>query len=352
MRQLFIPAPEAYGLYLKLNRLFSFESAGYRIFLIIGARGRGKTYSVKRLCTKDKIYNNDDMVIIRDSESACDEICKDNGIKFFGDVFNTEKALKKHSFSIENFTIKIDNQKAGDVIPLSTYHKFKGNYFNIRNFFFDEFIEEKQQAYRGNRARQFANTVETICRLSPRARIILTGNSLDLGNDILEILGFKLNNNKFGYYLIPEKKAVCYYAPNSKEFEEAKMESLSGLITKGTFLDDSMNKNTFENSQSLIFEKRKPCTLYGIYYSPEGVPVRLYEAKDGSEFYACKDLNSKSYNYMRYVFELDKVKDGKIFASKQMKDYLQRLYTNKKIKFESNYLCNVFVSILNGTKKK
>lgn len=352
MKQIFIPAPNASGVHIKLNRLFSFESSGYRIFIVIGARGYGKTYSTKRTCAKDKIFQNEDMAIVRDSESACEEICKDNGIKFWGDVFGKDKGLQKHSYKIENSTILIDNKIAGNVIPLSTYHKFKGNYYNIRNFLFDEFIEEKQQVYRGNRARQFANTVETICRTNPRARIILTGNALDLGNDILEILGLNIKNEQFGYYLIPEKKVVCYYAPNSPEFNEAKNESLSGLITKGTFLDDNMNNNSFDNENKLIFEKRKPCSLFGIYYSLENVPVRIYQAKDDSEFYVCKDRNEQSYSYMRFVFDIGQVNNNRKFADKKVKDYLHKQFVNNKMKFESNFIYGVFLSILNGTKKK
>lgn len=350
--QKFIPidANQIHGEYISLNRLFSFDWA--RIFICIGARGYGKTFASKRKCLKTHKYDKLKFIILRDTTSACEEICANGGYKLFNDVFSLP-FLKNDSYDIIKNTILINGHNAGEVIPLSTYYKYKGNsYKDVGWVLFDEFIEESVQAYRGNRARQFANSLETIIRSNKHTRVILTANALDVGNDILELLNIHIKNKQYGFYINEEKKTVCYYAPNSKEFEERKKHSLSTIITKGTFLDDEMNLNSFENNACEIFERRKPCVLEGIFYNNEGECVRLYRAKNGGEYYACKDINPTSNNYLRYVFNAKQVDENKILVEKNMRDFLKNLLKSKSVKFESQYIFNVYCSIVNNTLKK
>lgn len=73
-------------------------------------------------------------------------------------------------------------------MALSTFHKLKGNTFTeIKTIVFDEFIPEVGEVVRGDRARQFVNTVETICRLSKDTVIIMLANALDKGDRILNL---------------------------------------------------------------------------------------------------------------------------------------------------------------------
>lgn len=339
------------GLYINLNYLFSHNK--YRIFIIIGARGRGKTYRGKKLLVKDKIYKNGDFCVLRDSKTACEEICKEKGVKFFADVFKNE-TLSKHSYSIEDFIIKIDDKYSGEVIPLNMYYKYKGNFYDVKNVFFDEFIPEENQIYTGDKARQFVNSIETITRLSPTARVILTANALDLGNEILDILGFtsSLANGKFGYYFNPDKDAILYYAPNSKEFEEAKANSLSGKIAKGTYLEANLINNQFENENNIYFEKREACDLFGIYHNEQDEAIRLYKRKGKDEYYCCKDINSKTYEYMRYTFDLKNVKNNRKYGSNILLNKLKNLYANHQVLFQTKYVFKIFMSILTKTKRK
>lgn len=348
--QRYIPVKpsELHDKYINLNKLFSFEWAS--TFGVIGARGYGKTYKIKKKITKDFIFNGDKFVVIRDTIDACEKIAEQKGIKFFGDIFQ-EPCLSKHTYSIDGFAITVDNKLAGEIVPLSAYYKYKGNYYDAKNIFFDEFIAEDVQAYRGNRARQFANTIETIVR-DRKARVYLSANALDLGNDILEMLGIHIKNKQYGYYINKEKKVVIYYAPDSAEFLERKQNSISGTMTKGTFLDANMNHNEFERGECEIFERRKPCNLYGIYYNNEDECIRLYKSNDTNEYYVCKDINSNSYLYMRYVFNAKQMSTNRKYANNDVRKFLQGILYNKQVKFESKYVFGVYCSICNNTLKK
>ena len=348
--QKFIPIPELHGEYISLNKMFSFNWA--RIFVVIGARGYGKTFASKRKCLKCFKYEKLRFVVLRDTTAACDEICDNNGYKLFNDVFSLP-VFKNDTYAVQKTTIMINNKNAGEVMPLSTYYKYKGNsYKDIGWILFDEFIEESVQAYRGNRARQFANTLETIIRDNKKTKIILTANALDLGNDILELLGINIQNGQHGYYLNKEKQVVVFYAPNSPEFEERKRNSISSKITAGTFLDASMNKNVFDDTGCKIFEKRLPCGLFGIYYNNEGECFRLYKANKENLFYVCKDINSKSYSYMRYVFNAKQASNERILVESNVRSWLKKLLQQKLVQFESQYIFGVYCSVVNNTMKK
>lgn len=352
MTTIYIPVnPEQLkGKHIDLSRLLSFSWA--RVFGTIGARGYGKTFGAKKILAEDFIFDGKKMVVIRDTIEACEKICEQDGQKFWGDVFSIIPKLQKHTFKIEGTTIKLDNKLAGEVMPLSAYYKYKGNYYDADNILFDEFIEEKQQAYRGNRARQFVNTIETIIRARPHARVIMTANALDLGNDILELLDINIKNGKYGYYLNKDKGVVIYYAPDSREFIESKQNSVAGKLAKGSFLEANLIHNEFENDTCIIFEKRKKCGLFGIYYNADNECLRLYKSDDGTTYYVCKDINSKSYGYMRYVFNTHQIGANRKFAGTNIKNFLKQILTSGKVQFESKYLFGVYNSIINNTLKK
>lgn len=335
-------------MYYKLNKILSYCFA---IMLFIGARGRGKTYSIKSLFFKDFKYKGKMFIVIRDTIAAIDELKKDNGFKFLNDIMD-KPCFKKDKARIEGDSIYFNDKLAGYLIPLSAYYKYKGNaYSKVKNILFDEFIPEKQQSYNGSKARQFLNTIETIGRLRTDLRVFLTANAIDAGNEILELFGFiGIKSGMFGIFKNKEKNAILHYIPNNKQFDEAKQKSIAGSMAKGSRFEDSLTLNKFEGDAFEIYEKRKPCSLYGIYYNGEGDAIRIYEAKDGSEYYASKDINNNSYNYMRYVFTLDQVASNRQFATKETRDYLTSLYINKILKFESNYILKVFQSLINNRK--
>lgn len=330
-------------MYYNISYIMSF--IGFCIYLIIGARGIGKTFSIKKHIIKDFIYKGKQFIIIRDTQEACEELAKDNGSTFFDDVCQKVNPFKKLIIEVKNFVIYINSKEAGRIMPLSMFYKFKGNsYPNVYNIFWDEFIPENCQRYIGNRARQFVNTIQTIGRTRKDYKIFLTANALDVGNDILELFNFNIKG--FGIYKNKKKQAILHYAANNPDFDKATEESIAGKIIAGTFLDNSINKNIFENDSAQLFEKRKACDIYGIYYNSKNECFRLYKSKEDVIYYVCKDVNPDSYNYMRYVFKHEQVDANRIFADKSVKDFLKRIFEAKQVLFENKFLINVFVEAI------
>lgn len=339
--QEYIPIDQVHGSYIRLNRLFSFTFAN--VFAIVGAQGYGKTFASKRLCVKDFLFDNKQFIILRNTDDECQRLCKDHGQKIFDDL----QVWKTFDYDAQGGTLFINKKQCGEVIPISTYYKNKGeaSFSKVGNVLFDEFIKEGQQRYNGDRAKQFAKLVEVTTR-DRKARLILTANALDPGDTVLELLGITIKNGAFGYYINREKGVVLYYAPNSKEFEERRKNSISWKLIKGTYLDDSMTQNKFEGAEFQRFDKRPPVDIFGIYYNDEGNCFRLYKEKNGNNYYASRDINSKSLNYMRYVFNSSQAGENRVLKGTQTKKFLKNLLAAKKVYFESKFIFNVYCSII------
>lgn len=340
--QEFIPITEVHGAYIRLNRLFSYSWAS--VFAVVGAQGYGKTFASKRCCIKHFMHDNQQFVILRNTDDECQRLCKDNGDKIFEDICH---AYKKFEYSTNAGTMFINGKKCGEVIPISTYYKNKGeaSFDNVGWVLFDEFIKEGQQRYNGDRAKQFAKLVEVTTR-DRKARLILTANALDPGDPVLELLGITIKSGQFGYYLNHEKGVVLYYAPNSQEFETRRKNSISWKLIKGTYLDDSMAQNKFEGADFQRFDKRPPVDLIGIYYNNEGNCFRLYREKHGNKCFASRDLNPKSCAYMRYVFNSSQAGKDRVLRGTPTKKWLKDLLASKKVYFESSFIFNVYCSII------
>lgn len=340
--QEFQPVKDVHGEFINLNRLFSYSFAN--VFAIVGAQGYGKTFASKRLCVKDFLYDNKEFIILRNTDDECQRLCKDHGDKIFEDLVISYKPFE---YDAQGGTLFINKKKAGEVIPISTYYKNKGeaSFSNVGNVLFDEFIKEGQQRYNGDRAKQFLKLVEVTTR-DRHARLILTANALDPGDTVLDLLGISLKNGQFGYYINREKGVVLYYAPNSPEFEKRRKNSISWKLMKGTAYDDSMAQNKFEGADFQHFDKRPPVNIFGIYYNADGNCFRLYKEKDGDKFFACKDINPNSCNYMRYVFKSSQAGKDRILRGLQTKKFLRELLASKKVFFETKYIFNIYCSVI------
>lgn len=330
------------GAYISLNRLFSFKA---QIYGVIGAKGYGKTYRLKRYCVKRYIYEGKEMTIIRDTDEALKKLKSNSGESFFNDIMRAVP-LNKHTAGFEGDNILIDGNKAGQVMPLSGFFKYKGNSYTLGTILFDEFIPERTQVRRGDPAYQFLVTVDTFIRDDPSVRVLLTANSLDMGNDILELLGVEIKNGQFGYYYNPSKRACIYYAPNSPEFIERRAKSLAFALAKDTVYESSVSKNEFESQAVKLFSKRLPCQVYGIYYTKDGDCFRLYRANGKNLYYVTKDINPDTNLYLRYTFVLSQVGPHRKYAGKDTIEFLRSLFISGRIEFESNYILSRFMSVI------
>lgn len=321
------------------------DSYGCHIETIIGARGIGKTFGAKKKCCKAAKYDGKHFAWIRDSESACDKIRANNGADFFKDLahhwrndfFDLSKCYIKQD------VIYLNGVYAGKLLALSTYYNNKGNVFDdIDIVVLDEFIPEKIQANRGSRARQFLNTIESIGRTRDDFKIILLANSLDLADDILDILDVKITD--FGFYVNRDKDVVVHYAPNNPAFDSVHEKSLSGKLIKGTQFEDQIVKNKFDINEIEYFDKRPPkCNFMCILHNDYGC-CRLYE-RNGF-IYVDHDLDPNWRKDLRYVNEIRDVTPYRHLMPKNQLDNLRAYLEHNRVQYKNATLRKVFIEFV------
>lgn len=333
------------NIFYKLNKVLSYCWAW--LIILIGARRRGKTYSVKKWLLNGWVYKKEQFVIWRDTQDECELICKDDGLEFWGDITSKEKKFKNLNIKMAKNTIIINNEVAGFVLPVSLYQKFKGTqYEKVKRGLYDEFIREKGIRYNGNRIMQFLNMILTVYSYRKDFKLILTANALDKGDTLLsDILNFKIK--EFGLYMNKQKGVILDYIPNNEDFINYQKNGNAYKLIDGTRFADNLIDNKFlDNNEGQFYTTRKSCDLYGIYYNRDDVAIRIYQSRDGSEFYASNDTNPNTANYMRFTFNIKQANNRIRLADNKEKKFLQELFKNNLLFFENKYIMNVFKEII------
>lgn len=172
-----------------------------RVFYIIGARGVGKSYSVKKhvirnFLERDElfIYNKRWTTETQTGEliNIFDDTCEDNDVKqWFIDYAERKNIKDVYSFHIlpkagnfylvgelENGSLKWFGE-CGKITCVSRASKVKGNVLNLKytSVVFDEFITDEGYFHGRKEPEQFAKIVNTAGRSNnPDLRIYMIGN--------------------------------------------------------------------------------------------------------------------------------------------------------------------------------
>lgn len=324
-------------MYYLYNKVLSY---GYEIIAVIGARGIGKTYGAKRKIIKDFIHRGSMFIWLRDNENALLKIKANRGAKFFSDV---RKEFTQLDAYIEGETFFINGKPAGYLLATSTFYNHKGSDFSdIKNIVFDEFIQEKGQRTNTTRVAQFLNMIETIGRTRNDYRVFMLANSLDRGDEILQLLGVKIKD--FGIYLNKKKRIVVHYCANNPVYDKAHKDSIAGRLITDTALENEIMANKF-NSDNKMFYDKKPSgsKLFCILHSESG-SCRVY-MKD-SVLYVSKDFNFNNNTKYRYVNDINMINSNSNLIPDSFLDSLKRIYILKQVLFENDFVKNIYVEFI------
>ena len=327
------------SIYYRLRKTMSFNCS---INFIIGARGRGKTFSVKEFVTKDFINNNNKFVWIRDTVDAKKELCDNDGAKFFQD-FSLMKNSKFISGAIKKSEFLINEKHAGTCLPASVFQRYKGNSFqDIKNIVYDEIIREKGRISNKNNLWATINTFSTVARAKDNVRIFAMANALDKGDDFLHFLGVELKD--FGFYINREKSVCIHYADNSSSFDKVNSKGVIGKLIIGSPLEDNLMASKFLTESNLTFNKLPTKAKLLLIIETPLQNARIYQAE--GKLYVTDDVNKETYKNKRYVIDLINASRTKPVLSLYHKKMLKENIYKNNILFCNNYYHKFLLSLV------
>lgn len=325
---------DSVDVFYKLRKIMSYNLP---IMIIIGARGMGKSFSVKEYVLNDFVNNKDHRFVwVRDTAESVEKLTQNNGIKFTEDIELMNNSKLKE-VKINKGVCVVNNTIAGEFMPASIYQKFKGSsYQKCYNLVIDEFIPEKSTV-RKISAEAIINTMSTIVRSRNDGRVFMMANAIDRADPFLDALGVELGD--FGFYINREAGVVIHYADNSAKFNSMNSQGIVGKLMLNTNMKqyaDNIMFASFNDDNTLLFERMPTkCKLFIIIETPLQ-QARIYQGEGC--LWVTTDVDNTMYLNKRYVINTNDAKMFKPVLPQKIKKTLKENLQNNRFRFQSNFL--------------
>lgn len=274
-------------LYYNPNKMLSYNRI---LNFIIGARGIGKSYSMKEYPIKRFIKHGEQFIYVRRYKPE---------LKKLGNYFNDiMQAFPEHTFKVKGRELYIDGKLAGWAIPLSAWQSEKSNaYPNVTTVIFDEFIREKDNSgYLPNEVSSLLNLMDTVGRMRENFRVICLSNAVSVVNPYF--LYFNLVpdiNRRFN-----ANDDIVIEIPDSKDFSEERRKTRFGKLIDGTEYGEMSLDNTFINDSNVFIEKRSKDSKFQFAVVFNGMTIGIWVDVENTVMYLSNEYDPTS----KYIYAL------------------------------------------------
>lgn len=231
--------------------------------LIIGARGLGKTYGVRRYMLEDYIKNGICFVEVTRYREENNDVAANYFDRITEDNIFPEWEFRVHNKVAE--ARRADDKEwktCGYFIPLSLQQqKKKSTYVRVRNICMDEIIidtDDRYHRYLKNEYEQLAKLVDTVTRERAddtelrKPRIFLLGNACDAFNPYFQHYDVPLEP-KFGLQWLDGKTCLFDYVRDDAYAARKTKNTVAGRMLKHN--SDMTAGNRFEHHDTDFLDK-------------------------------------------------------------------------------------------------
>jgi len=309
---------------LSYNRILNF---------IIGARGIGKSYSMKIHPIRRFIKHGEQFIYLRRYK---DEIKKfDN---YFNDV---AKEFPNVKFQIKGRKAYIDGKLAGWAIPLSSWQSEKSNaYPNVTTIIYDEFIREKDNSgYIPNEVPALLNLMDTVFRDRENVRCICLSNAVTIVNPYFLYFGAVPDVNKrFNAY-----ESLVIEIPDSKDFSDERKKTKFGKLIVGTEYGDMSLDNEFINDSTVFIEKRSKISKYQFSVIYKGMKMGIWVDTEQGVMYLSNEFDPS--NKLTFALSTDDLSENAMLMTNWKNNYylkkMVRAFMNGYLRFDNQVIRTV-----------
>lgn len=250
------------------NKTLSFDAP---VTMVIGARGIGKTYGIRKQAIRDYLRNGRRFVEI----SRFKEEMKVMERNYFDRI---GKEFPQYAFKIENncawIALRAENKKnqqwdmIGYFIAMSSFQMLKKATFNkVKRIIMDECVIEKNDRYHRylpDEWAELANIISSVTRERPDdndpPRLYLLGNACDIINPYFEHLRLSGVPPR-GYTWYDGKNFLLHY-PDDKAYVRGMETTLAGSMLRGSDVENVTISNLFVNQELSMLGKKTAASKY------------------------------------------------------------------------------------------
>lgn len=243
-------------MYYNVNKTLSHNAF---INMVIGIRGYGKTYGLKRKAIKDFLEKGSEFIYLRryDTELQSVQANLFDDIILNDDTFGAEVQYRKGGY------YSINDEVAGYPIALSRSNYYKSASFpKVNLIIFDEFIVDttKNMRYLKNEVRTLLDFIETIFRSRDNGKVFMLANSLSFVNPYTLYWDLKLPKNKKWSKAV-DGLVLCEIVGDD-EFVDRKKDTIFGKLNAGTEFERYSVMNEFILDNDTFVERKSPNAKY------------------------------------------------------------------------------------------
>lgn len=286
------------------------QSTSFFLYMIIGGRGIGKTYSILKGILESNAY----FMYVRRTDVELKNCCKQTNNPFttLNSDLNRNVEISKNE---DSYIIHEDDSIIGVGGSLSTFGKFRGSDFSkVEYIVFDEFINTSPFNTLKKEDELLFNMIETVQRNreligKKSIKVILLANSNRLDNGIIKTLklGEQIRLMKInGIEEFKDEDRGLYLAlPTGLKISKEKENTALYKLTKGTdFYDMSIGNDfvhdVFDNVEKIQNSKLIPIVRYE--------NITFYKIKDNGYLYCsyrnadCPFYDKDTYKKFKYDY--------------------------------------------------
>lgn len=297
---------------------------------IIGARGIGKSYAMKKHPIKRFIKYGEQFIYVRRYKPE---------LKKIGNYFNDiAQEFPNHEFKVKGRQFFIDGKLAGWAIPLSAWQSEKSNaYPMVTTIVFDEFIRERDNSgYIPNEVDALLNLMDTVFRTRENGRCICLSNAVSVINPYFVYFGLVPDINKrFNAY-----KHILIEIPDSKDFSDERRKTKFGQLIDGTEYGEMSLDNEFVNDSDVFIEKRSKNSKFVFSIVYKGMRMGVWVDAQQMLLYLTTDYDPSTKNV--YALTADDLEEDMILVSNYKKNYhirkLCSAFMNGQLRFDNQLM--------------
>lgn len=301
-------------------------------YILLGARERGKSYSVMEYFLRQWKNHKIPFTWIRLNEASMKKMLSNNAAQMVDPDLYRRFDL---DLKVKGNQVFDHGELMANVLSLSTAHNDKGvalydkDFKGSFNIALDEFQLEKSQRRTFDVTYNLVIELENLVRSrKEKIRIFMIGNSTQEASDILSMFNFIPQD--FGIYKLKSKRAVIDYMPNSEAYNKRRKGTVGDILAGTT----SNYTNSIETDITLINKKRLRYPQYIIKFTKD--PKDWFTVWDGNTVAPYNKERKNAVAMRRYVDErFDADTRDAIFAQYDARAFkFNCLLTQKRFSYE------------------